>query len=167
MLTNTVFIHLKVKSLVEYEKAPISDAIAACMQSNQDVYVESKIQIRFLQIPFVVERCSKPVLGQKCAYRVSGGKCGKGHETSEFPSFLKIGLWIAFLDAETSSSVQRRCWVKTEAFLALTGIKQSDMVQMTPGFQELVANNLKDGIYVAKFIVGEKFIQLIEFVLDE
>jgi len=80
---------------------------------------------------------------------------------------LKIGLWIAFLDAETSSSVQRRCWVKTEAFLALTGIKQSDMVQMTPGFQELVANNLKDGIYVAKSIVGKKLIQLNEFILDD
>ena len=150
--------------MIQYVTAPITDAIASCMQTKQDVAVQSTIQVRALQTPFVATRCSKIVKGKKCGYRVSSGKCGKGHQTTEYPPFKMIGVWATFLDAETSSSVQRRCFIRTEAFIELTGIEKKELLKMNGGYQEALANNMKDGIYVAKFIVNKKFIQLVEFV---
>ena len=154
----------KVKTLVEYVPCSITEGICSCMAGNGNVMVESNIRIAAVQLPLVVERCTKIVKGKRCQYKINGGSCGKGHETSEYPSFLKIGIWLYFLDSDIASSHQRRAWVRPEAFSALTGVSEKEILKMNIGFQETIADGLKGGVFRARFVINKRFIQLVSFI---
>jgi len=154
----------KAKSLVLFEQVSITEGIASCTSACDSISVQSRVRIRCVQTPFVVRRCSALFKKHRCEYRVHGGKCNRGHQESEFPSFLKIGVWLTLLDADMDCSIQRRAWVRPAAFAEVTGIPEKEILKMNIGFQQTIADSLKDGVFVAQFLIGKRFIQLVKFM---
>ena len=75
----------------------------------------------------------------------------------------KVAVWASFLDADAVTSIQRRAYIKPSAFTQITSISEADLIGLSYGFQETISKALVGKIFIARFVVSKKFMQIVSF----